>query len=557
MKNTTYEIKENFANNEIENIFIMQPKKKESTNKINIEKYIEENIEYAENMICLVLQDALTDTLVNYLHNTNASIYIIIQKIEESRLNSLKGKAIIRESNDISGNYLIIDKKKLIFFDKSFKNFYIIENESVKTVHKIFTKEFWKAEYEFITERKKSANQTFDIPSVEGSENVIIDQSADEITPFQKIFDNADIFYCKENIPDYIKNQSNIRLYLSSNVIIKNTDFIKSDNSREIFFVPELDINLFHSDNNWYITNYNYNNQLNSNGRIFAVKLDKSPIFSELYKWYYKATFKEAVEKNIYDLNLKELFVTNEVNENKQFRCDLKIYNKIIKMSDEERKTFFKEQNILKTDKKSLYVIFEIKVELISRTIKDRSQIYNDYNNFNKSMENNYNTIKNKEKEIIQKIDSEKKTIENLKNEIQRINSDKNKNGKKKSDLENKLKTSEIKIEQLNDLQKELNSQLTDLNKQSEIKTVEECKKYIDKISQTINKLKNKNIELKINQNHSIPKFNLPSNGILYQSNNKYEYEVDNESKLESAIEEMKIAEIFDDKIEFVLKEGL
>lgn len=586
----TFEITKDFGEKTLEKVFVKEDSSFQTENGFSLTNKIASSLENCQS-VCIVAENAFSDELMNLLYEARQKlgcrIYAIVKNLESSSFEKLKNNCIAREVSEISGNYLICDKSLAFFFDKNLNGYEFKNPETVSKLHDFFIYNFWNnAKKEFVSEVKDVAEQTFDVAPVEGNNNFILDRSALEPKPYQKLLEDSDTFVVQSKVPDFFKNlkSSNSTIYLDKKACEKSRDWILKTSGKNVKFAENNTIPLCYSDGNWFVLNNNFESPSNS-GNFLAVKKEGELALKNVYSLKDSFSFREAVGKQMfYAKDFSPISVVANDSEECSVSYDYKKCRQIVKMSDEERKSFFENENLLSSEKLALEVKFTITMEnaKLSSGAKSAS-IYSEYDKFKNQYENSKEKIKKEisvaEKKIaVSEDDFEKlnKTIEDLNSQISKADSEiaakeaesekSNKDGNVK---DKKKKDDEFgkRIKKLQEEKKKLNLQQAEIKKRIESKNsdlkqenekLKQNKKLISLLDET-KILEPKTVaecktiaEILKDFKFSIPRFDFPRYGTLYETKNGYEYTLNSETDLENAEAEMQQAKL--ENVRFVEK---
>lgn len=606
MKKKTFTIKTDFCDKKLENVFIKQSTE-QGGQKISLQK----TLASAKGFVCVVAENAFSDELMKALvevrNDKGIRIYALVGELEEPSFERLKNNCIIRAVPNINGNYIICDRTVAFFFDANLQGYALQNIETVSKLHDIFIYEFWNnAEHEFVAEKNKVLERTFDVAPVQGNNRMIINRSALSEKPYDSLLQKATDFAMvnQESISEMIKSSNQQRIYLDKKSCEKNREYLskESDWEREIIYSDDCRIPLCKSDEKWYISNSSFDKPSNNDGKLFLAEMETEPVFSNAYHLKHTYTYGEAVGKEI--LRLKDfsaVTISDNAEEEKSFTCDYKEFKRIAKMTDSERKAEFNNRHLLTSDKLAAHVTFSIEMS-VSKLSKDArlAPIYKSYEEFinqrNKERNIKEELIKECERNIKkcedalkqteekysmlekklsickekqkQQNDNEVKIVELKKKTSEENDSAKTQQYKEQlSKLETENKSLSKNIAELQGATKKIEALKKDLEKnrgildseqkkredanaclskiealEKEPKTVAECKK----ISDILEKLES-----------FIPPFDKPCFGTLYKVKNGYEYELQSDECYDEAEKEMQgeyVKKAGVENIKFVIK---
>lgn len=610
-KSKTFTITKDFSSKTLEKVFVEQVSDKGIMEAPSLREEIESALKQAET-VCLVAETAFSGELMNLLYemrqNHGLRIYILIKDVQQkaSALELLKENCIVREVPHIRGNYLLCDKTAAFFFDGEMNGYAVKNEETVQKLHNLFIYNFWKeSTKEFIREVSDVAYRTFDVAPVHADENVIIDRSALEESPYRKCLENADSFVTLGTFPKRLKDtNSGSTLYLDKQAWESNKDVLLKEQNRTVILTDKLSIPMCKFEGNWYILNNNFDNDDNT-GRFFSVKMECEPVFINTRKFYPTFTYGDAVGKTLfYAKNFENVEILSEDTEDRSVSYDHKRFKEIVRMEETEREKFFDKQRLLHSDKLVATVTFTVTmtVKKLSKGAKE-APVYEEYKSFiaevetrrketeqkKISVEKSQETDKNNLETVTQKLDAfqakkqeyerdcQKKEelegkISELKEQIQQAKQESGGNGKgllKKakgenfgvnnefekqlSELRGQEKVLEEKIKRFQK-EKKTGKQLAnerDVIQKKLTETEESLKKLADlmaafdrlpKKPETVVECEAIKSQLPDDFNLKVPSFDKPRYGTLYKIQNDYEYEVNSDDDFDEAEEEMRKA---------------
>ncbi len=495
-------LRKNYSDEIINNIFVPVKSKSGVSLKLDIDGYISS----ATKTVCLVLESGMHDSLAKTLSNIKARVYALVPKIDENKYIKLKGKAIIREVPRIRGNYCIIDNKVLLFFDNSLEGVVITSEPVISTVKKIFEKEFWEnSTEEFIEKKAPCAEITFDVPPIYGDEaNVIIDDGFEAETPLKKLFNEAKTVAYNKKIAANAKHN-----IIISN-ISANSAYLKTATNESICFFPKLPFCFIEARGSAYAVNFDiadYNNlPEKGSGRLFAVKIDNYDL-GDYYKFYKHKTIGDLAGQTVIDADGESVKINKYSEEKRKIEVDLRIARELQKIESDpealEARLEKRNKELLCCPYISQEILFNIELKMQSKTITRLADVYEQFDEANKSYASKINELS----DFIKKLDNEefKKSLDKLKN----CKFDKASEYQEASNLLNKL--------------------IDEINNDDSLGELLGGKKS----RKSVSKMKIINISM------DMPRF-----GKLYQQKSKYEYVLKNERDLDEAMNEMEKAGI-------------
>lgn len=467
----------------------------------------------AAEKICIVLEKGLSDEIAQMLTDCQARKYIIVPTIEESKFAKISENMIVREVDNIKGNYAIIDEKELFLFDNTLLGTVITSPKAVETIRQLFLKEFWEnGQAEYIKEKGKCAEITFDIPPIYGNDEFLLDESFEGRTEIQKLLDNAKAVGC-------------IGKAFSSHVeslIIKdaksNKNYLETATDENIYLVPELPFSTVNDGYDNYILNFNPEDYAvlpeKGRGRLFAVKCNELRL-GTTYQFYRHKTVAELLNTEILSITGNPLHIDRHREENKKIDADLRMAREYSRMDDETLETRLekKHPDIFDIDGYASEVCFNIEVCLLKHTFNKRAAVYNDY-------------LK-AESEITQKL----KEIE--------IRKDKTNLGVVREYL--------TKLPKI-DTAAAYKEIVVNINRVIELINHNSNDSAEEALSEVTGNMKKKQIQIQPIQLREITR-DLPKFGVLYQDSDRFEYVLTGEKDLDAAINEMKVYGIENTKI--------
>ena len=495
-------LKKQYGDDNLHNVFELVKTKSGST-KFNIEEFLSK----AKETVCIVLESGMNDELAKKLSAIKeARIYVLVPRIDENKYAKLRGKAIVREVPNIKGNYCVIDDKVLLLFDKAMNGIVVESQDSISTVKKIFEREFWEnATEEFIEAKRPCADRTFDVPPIYNSNDVVIDDGFGETTPLKQMIDQAKtVAYTGK-----VATGANHNIVL--NKIKANSDCLKNSSKENIYYYPQLPFCFLEHSGDTYAVNFDIAEYdklpEKAKGSLFAVKVD-SVNFGDYYKFNKHKTIGELVGQTVIDADGESIEIKDCAEENRKIPVDLKLAREFEKMESDpetlEARLDKRDVKLLTTNHTAKQVIFNIELQIQTKTISKRADVYNQFKKANEAY-----TSKLKE----------------LGNFVEKL---KDKNIKKGfSSLSTAIFAT---VEEYYSAAEALNAFIDEkINNKDALGEILGSKKA----SKSIAKLKIAEITM------DVPKF-----GELYQQNNEYEYVLRSVNDLDSAISEMKSAGI-------------
>ena len=469
-KEKVFNITKDFSHKKLEKVFVLEQKSDGQALKdgysrehCSLEHKIINTLGQSE-VVYLVAETALSEKLIKILYTSREEsgirIYIITKDLQnkEIALGRLKNKCIIREVPHISGNFLLCDTTKAFFFDDKLHGYSVEKQSKVQKLRDLFIYEFWynstKELVDSITDR---AEQTFDVAPVMENEDILIDCSALENKPYPDCLDKSNTFVLSKKYTPWIEQQldkkKNLTLYLDKEVWNSQKENLMKKDGCNLIYTENNAIPLCKYGENWFLLNNNFHENMDNTGRLFAVKMEQEPSFSDLYRFHPVFSYGDAVGKSMfYGQTLEPVEITEEDIEERSISYGLKEFKKIVKMKEEERVASFDKIHLLLSDKLASKIEFQIKM-----TIKKLSKgatpapIYKEYEKFSKE----FDAAK---KEIILKLDeytlkktAEEKKLNDLQEKIKEFDQKKEKNERIKQDiesLEKKIQELETQINQ-------------------------------------------------------------------------------------------------------------
>ena len=495
-------LKKLYGDINLHNIFELVKSESSTPSKLNIDAFVSS----ARETICIVLESGMNDDLAKKLSGIKeARIYALVPHIDESKYAKLRGKAIVREVPNIKGNYCLIDDKVLLLFDKAMNGVVVKSQDAISTVKKIFEREFWEnATEEFIESKRPCAERTFDIPPIYSTDDVILDDGFGETTAVKQLINNADATAYTGKIP--ANSNDNIIL----NNIRDNSDYLKTSSNENIYYYPVLPFCYVIASGNTYAVNFDIAEYdklpEKAKGRLFAVKID-SVNFGDYYKFNKHKTIGELVGQTVIDADGESIEIKDCAEENRKIPVDLKLAREFEKMESDpetlEARLNKRDVKLLTTNHTAKQVIFNIELQIQTKTISKRADVYNQFKKANEA-------YASKLKELGTFV--EKMKDKNIKKGF--------------SSLSTAIFAT---VEEYYSAAEALNAFIDEINNEDALGEILGSKKA----PKSIAKLKIAEITM------DVPKF-----GELYQQNNEYEYVLRSVNDLDSAISEMKSAGI-------------
>lgn len=486
----------------------------------SVEDRLRDAIVLAEDKVCLVMQDGLTDVISEYItDNHSARKYILVSSLNEKKYIKLKGQlCIVREVAHIRGNYVIVDDKTLILFDEKLNGLEIKNESGIESLMGLFQKEFWEnATYEMIDERKPAAEATFDLPPIYSNNDFKIDESFDDSTKVEGLINTAKGYGLPNKIEDRMQFKE-----LKLKDIKPNADFLKTTNNEKIRYAPNLSGSMVFGNEGTFALNFDIA-QYNSlpekkEGRLFAIKCEPDLSFGDEYQFQKSITYDNAIDKDILDLEEKTVVVKKNTTVDKSITVDLKVKYDLEHLLPDARDLRLEKisnNTIFQTNELSSIVAFNIDIIVKKRNLQKKAEVYNTFNNIN----------------------------DELKRKVAEISGIAVKN-KKAENLAKTISVSVGNIAQYKSTLQTINECIFVLNQGEPKNNIDES---LSEIKET-KKIKDKKITIKELIERQM-QMDMPKYGILYQNNDIFQYVLDNESDLQNAVQEMQ-----NKKIEFVLE---
>ena len=356
----------------------------------------------------------------------------------------------------------------------------------------------------YIESKRPCANRTFDVPPIYNSNDVIIDEGFEETTDVKKLIDNAKtVAYTKKILK---ATSSDIIL----NDIVANSNYLKASSDDNIYYYPKLPFCFVISSGDTYALNFDiaeYDNlPERAKGRLFAVKIDNVN-FGDYYKFSKHKTVGELVGQTVIDADGKNIEIKNIAEESRKITVDLRLAREFERMESDpetlEARLDKRDAKLLTTNHTAKQVIYNIELQIQSKTLNKKADVYKKFEEANKA----YASKKNELSDFVDKL--------------------------KDKDIKKKflsLSTDPFEtVEKYQSAAEALNAFIDEINNEDALGELLGSKKA----PKSIAKLKVAEITM------DVPKF-----GELYQQNNKYEYVLSSANNLDSAINEMKSAGI-------------
>lgn len=607
MKKQTFTIEKDFGDKELKNVFV-----KDCAESGNPQKdSLQETLALAKDFVCVVAENAFSNELINALVDARKEgirIYALVKELKESVFEPLKNNCIIRAVPHINGNYLICDRTVAFFFDAGLQGYALKNTETVGKLHDTFIYEFWNnAESEFVVEKKKVSERTFDVSPVQGNDKMIINRSALLEKPYDNLLQKATDFVIAghETISDVIKLSDAQHVYLDKKCCEKNREYLSGEKELkgEVIYSDNCRIPLCKSNGKWYISNNSFNKSSDNDSKLFLAEMENEPEFSNAYHLKHTYTYREAVKKEMLSLSdFSPVKISDTDEEQKSFACDYKEFKRIKKMTDSKREEEFNNRHLLFSDKLSANVTFSIdmSVRVLTKGAspapiyesykKFREQIAKECNAKSKLIEDCNRSISKCESDI-KEVDTKISELEKKVSECKEKQKRQNDNNAKIAELTEKIKKGDKSAEsqqyekQLNELKKQNNLLAKDIgNLQKYTNEIKVCNKNLEKTRNFLDAEKKKKQDAeeclskidalekepktvadceKIsshleNLKTFIPPFDKPCFGTLYKVKDGYEYEVYSDEDYDKAEEEMQKENVIKagvKNIKFVTKE--
>lgn len=504
-------IVKNYKDDSINNVFV----KNDDGTSLSIKEDLSNAVSSAKEKICIVLESGMTNEIAQMLISSEARKYVVVPNIEEEKYKPLKGSVIAREVKNIKGNYAVIDEKIIFFFDKVLNGYKITNDKAVKTLQHLFLEEFCvNGTIEYIESKTASAPVSFSIPPVYGNGEFLLDRSFESETEVAKLI-------CRAKTAAYTgkaEAKSCSSVYLKN--ISQNTQFIQSASKCEIYYAPDLPCSVAEDGGKDYILNFDiaaYNTlPERESGRLFAIKTDGVSV-GKTYRFYSHKTTGELVGKDVLDIRGAALTVLQRHEEKRKIVTDLRQAEEYGKMDAQTLETRIEkhEPGIFNSNVNAVEIAFDIAVEIPKHRYTKRAEIY--------------------------------QTFEAAKSEL----------SKKVAELNSAAKA--------NGVVKKLDKYAVDVSNAVDIKsyldTVEKLNKAIDfvnnhgdeDIDESLRELTNKKKKPAVPHLQAKTfKMDIPSNGILYQEKDKYEYVLTSKDNLSAAVQEMQAAGISNGNVQYL-----
>lgn len=474
-KEKVFNITKDFSQKKLEKVFVLEQKSDEYASKdvcsrelcslepCSLEHKIINTLGQSQ-VVYLVTETALSEKLIKILddarHESDIRVYIITKDLQnkEIALGRLKNKCIIREVPHINGNFLLCDTRKAFFFDDELHGYSVEKQSQVQKLHELFIYEFWNNSTKELVDRVTDrVEQTFDVVPVMGNEDIFIDCSALEERPYPTCLEKSNTFVLSKKYTPWIEQQldkkKNLTLYLDKEVWNAQKEKLMKKEECNLIYTENTAIPLCKYGENWFLLNNNFHENMDNAGRLFAVKMEQEPLFSDQYRFYPVFPYGDAVGKSVfYGKNLETVEIAASDTEELSICYGLKEFKKIEKMKTEEREDYFDKIHLLYSDKLASQIEFRIKM-----TIKKLSKgaihapIYKEYEKFSKKFDATKNEIILKLDEYMLKKTAEEKKLNDLQEKIKEFDQKKEKNERIKQDiesLEKKIQELETQINQ-------------------------------------------------------------------------------------------------------------
>ena len=540
-KEKVFNITKDFSHKELERVFVLEHKSDEYTSKdvcprelcslepcslepCSLEHKIINTLEQSQ-VVYLVAETALSEKLIKILYTSRKEsgirIYIITKDLQnkEIALGMLKNNCIIREVPHISGNFLLCDTTKAFFFDDKLHGYSVEKPSKVQKLRDLFIYEFWynstKELVDSITDR---AEQTFDVAPVMGNEDILIDCSALENKPYPDCLDKSNTFVLSKKYTPWIEQQldkkKNLTLYLDKEVWNSQKENLMKKDGCNLIYTENNAIPLCKYGENWFLLNNNFHENMDNTGRLFAVKMEQEPSFSDQYRFHPVFSYGDAVGKSMFSgKTLEPVEITEEDIEERSISYSLKEFKKIVKMKEEERVAYFDKIHLLLSDKLASKIEFQIKM-----TIKKLSKgatpapIYHEYEVFLKDFAAVQKEITSKLDDCKSKKNKFEKDLDTLKNQIADFNQKRDENEAIKQHIQSlgkKIKELEAQISsaQADDVEKGQGLLKKAMEENCKSSNVEELKKELKKLQQQKKDLEKKVVNFQEQEQKSVKLF--------------------------------------------------
>lgn len=489
-------ILKSYADELVSNVFV-----KESSGTIQGEEYLKSIFEKAESKICIVCESNMNSHLLSLLLNVKARKYLIVGQIEESKYKTISQSLVAREVPNISGNYLIVDGKTLVFFDKDLNILPISDASVAKKIESIFIKEFWdNATFEFISNKQAAADTTFDIAPIYSDEKVLIDDAFDD--KFESIIRNPIVLGSSEKIIT-----TNAKVVVLKDLHM-NQEFLMNSPQQQIYFAPQLPADFIKAGDDWFVFNcnvcdYNSSPEHKSN-RYFAISTGDVKA-GLLYTFKHFERVDCLVDKECLDIVGNNLVVHEKIVKDKSISVDLYKAASLDLVSGEMLEGMLEkiDSQIFGFDGYAKEVEFHINVVVKKKTFIQKAKIYSVYASESNSIE------------------------QYIKMAVSFCNSN---NNKKLADEIKQIDLSFNSVDSYNKLVMKL--------KNIAMKANSYDRGDIDEDLQAVQHGSKKRPVLSEYKANNISR-DLPMYGILYQSGDKYEYELNSKDDLQAAVKEM------------------
>ena len=294
------------------------------------------------------------------------------------------------------------------------------------------------------------------------------------------------------------------------NNIRDNSDYLKTSSNENIYYYPVLPFCCVVSSGNTYAVNFDiadYEKLPESGkGRLFAVKIDGFDC-GDYYKFNKHKTIGELVGQTVIDADGKNIEIKESAEESRKIAVDLRLAREFERMESDpetlEARLDKRDAKLLTTNHTAKQVIYNIELQIQSKTLSKKADVYKQFEEANKA----YASKKNELSDFVDKLKD--KDI-------------------KKSFLSLSTDTFDT-VEEYRSAAEALNAFIDEINNEDSLGELLGSKKA----PKSISKLKITDITMDI-----------PKHGVLYQQNSKYEYILNRSSDLDSAINEMKKAGI-------------
>lgn len=303
MASAEYKITKDFGGKILKDVFVRR-EDAANTDSFDIKDAMKSSIEAAE-AVCVY--GDLSQGLVDILAAARGSVYVIVPKIDETRLFALKGRAIVRECAAVQGRFVICDKTTAFFFDANFSvgdcdGCALHRAESVEKLYDYFIWNFWNnTTREYISSVTPVHDKTFDVcPPVDSEDGVFCySKSADEVSPCMKKIMVADTIACANAVPGSAQTMIAAKgTYEQDKGWIAKVKGAMAQ-GRHFVLADRVPLPMIQSGGKWFITNYDDGDEADNSGKYFVVEMEEAPVFANEHDFHREYSYSDNVGRAI------------------------------------------------------------------------------------------------------------------------------------------------------------------------------------------------------------------------------------------------------------------